>query len=143
PKNPYLDHVKTLGSAVFAARTLNVFLRAPRVTAANFFKLSDLLMMGWIGRKPGGGYAATPSLEVLRLYATSLTGSVITTTVNGPTFRSEAMGFMDPVAKAPTIDAVAARDAEGKLAVIISNASLDASADIDVILPGQFAGEIE
>ena len=68
------DDVKTLGSAVFVARALKVFLRDSRTTVANSFKLSDWLKMGWIGLTEDGGFRATPALSVLELYATGLAG---------------------------------------------------------------------
>ncbi|WP_430912712.1 alpha-L-arabinofuranosidase [Methylobacterium sp. sgz302541] len=143
PKNPFFDHVKTLGSGVFAARTLNAFLRAPRVAEAEFFKLSDLLNAGWIGRKPGSGYAATPALEALRLYARTLSGRLVGTRVEGPTFSGGPVGFIDRVEGAPTVEAVAALRADGSLAVVLSNASLDAPAEIDLTLDRARGGEAE
>jgi alpha-L-arabinofuranosidase len=143
PQNPYFDHVKTLGSAVFVARTLNVFLRSPKVEMANFFKLSDLLNMGWIGRKPGGGYGATPALEVHRLYATYLDGVLLETDVAGPSFDGGPVGFTDRVEAAPMIDAVASRSADGQIAVLVSNASLYDTASIELSLVGHYSAEIE
>ncbi|ACL58108.1 alpha-L-arabinofuranosidase [Methylobacterium nodulans] len=143
PANRYFDHVKTLGSGLYAARVLNVLLRTPGVTEAEFFKLSDLLNAGWIGRKVGGGYAATPALEVLRLYATNLAGRLIGTRVDGPTFSGGPIGFVDRVEAAPTVDAVASLTEAGDLAVLLSNASLDAPAEIDLALDQPRAGSVE
>lgn len=143
PKNPFFDHVKTLGSGVFAARSLNAFLHAPRVVEAEFFKLSDLLNSGWIGRKPGGGYAATPALEAVRLYAKSLSGRLVGTRVEGPTFSGGPVGFIDRVEAAPTVEAVAARAEDGALSLVVSNASLDAPAEIEIVLDRERGGEAE
>lgn len=45
----WVDHVKTQGSAVYLARLMQVFLVQPRVTYANYFKLTDRTFMGWVG----------------------------------------------------------------------------------------------
>lgn len=143
PANRYFDHVKTLGSGLYVARVLNVLLRTPGVTEAEFFKLSDLLNAGWIGRKPGGGYAATPALEVLRLYATSLSGRLIGTRVDGPTFSGGPVGFIDRVDAAPVVEAVASLTGSGDLAIVLSNASLEAPAAIELDLDAPRAGTME
>ena len=143
PNNPFFDHVKTMGSGVFAARTLNAFLASPRVTEAEFFKLSDLLNSGWIGRKPATGYAATPALEVLRLYAKSLSGRLVGTAVSGPSFSGGPIGFVDRVEAAPTVEAAASLAEDGTLAILLSNASLDAPAEVEIALDRARAGEAE
>ncbi|GJE04189.1 alpha-L-arabinofuranosidase [Methylobacterium isbiliense] len=143
PANRYFDHVKTLGSGLYVARVLNVLLRTPGVTEAEFFKLSDLLNAGWIGRKTGGGYAATPALEVLRLYATNLSGRLIGTRVDGPTFSGGPIGFIDRVDAAPVVEAVASLTETGELAILLSNASLETPAEIDLDLDQTRAGSME
>ncbi|WP_018261626.1 alpha-L-arabinofuranosidase [Methylobacterium sp. WSM2598] len=143
PANRYFDHVKTLGSGLYVARVLNVLLRTPGVAEAEFFKLSDLLNAGWIGRKVGGGYAATPALEVLRLYASNLSGRLIGTRVDGPTFSGGPIGFIDRVDAASTVEAVASLTESGELAILLSNASLEAPAEIELDLDRSRAGSME
>ncbi len=46
--NYWVDHVKTMGSGVYIARMLQVFMSHPRVELANYFKLTDRSFMGWI-----------------------------------------------------------------------------------------------
>ena len=50
---PFVDHPKTLGSALFVASTLKAFLESPKVSIAHFFKLTEPTFMGWMG--PRGG----------------------------------------------------------------------------------------
>jgi alpha-N-arabinofuranosidase len=45
----WIDHQKTLGSAVYAARLMQVFMMQPRVSIANFFLFTDQYFMGWVG----------------------------------------------------------------------------------------------
>lgn len=125
PQSPWFDHVKTLGSAMFAARTLNVLLRAPDTHVATAFKLSDWLKMGWIGLTDEGSWRATPLMSVLELYSNGLRGaSLIGVAVDGPTFDTPATGFVDPVRGARVVDAVAAAHPDGRLTVLLSSADL-------------------
>ncbi|MEL7088731.1 MAG: alpha-L-arabinofuranosidase, partial [Planctomycetota bacterium] len=107
PRNAYFDHVKTLGSAVFVARTLNTFLRDPAVVSAQFFKLSDVLNSGWIGRDGAGGHRATPALLAFGLYADALAGSVVEIDRLGPSFRVRSTGYVGSVDDAAVVDALA------------------------------------
>lgn len=125
PANPYFDHTKTLGSAVFVARTLNVFIRDPRVESAQFFKLSDWLNMGWIGPVRGGGWRETPALLALGLYRDAPDATLLSLVrESGPNFSSSQMGFQSAVDAAPLVDAIAFRTTGGRITVIASNADL-------------------
>lgn len=126
PANPYFDHVKTLGSGVFAARTLDAFLSEPRVEAAAFFKLSDWLNMGWIGPTPDGGFRETPALLAFGLYRQTLGPTLLPLEETaGGSFFANARGFTGAVADAPTVGGVASRDGVGRLGLVLNNADLD------------------
>jgi alpha-L-arabinofuranosidase len=136
PASPFFDHVKTLGSAVFVARALNVFLRDSRTTVANSFKLSDWLKMGWIGLTEDGGFRATPALSVLELYARGLAGELIDVELEGPVFSSAPTGFIDAVQDAPAIDAVASLRDDGQMVVLLSSAAMYRPATVTVVTGG-------
>ncbi|MDR7124656.1 hypothetical protein [Pseudotabrizicola sp. 4114] len=137
PKNPYFDHVKTMGSALFVARTLNVFMRDARVDSAQFFKLSDWLNMGWIGPVKGGGWRETPALLALGLYRDAPGATLLPLDRrDGPTFASSHLGFQPAVEAAPLVDAVAFRDPAGKITIIASNADLEHPREARFILAG-------
>ncbi|RGP36322.1 alpha-L-arabinofuranosidase [Pseudotabrizicola alkalilacus] len=137
PKNPYFDHVKTMGSALFVARTLNVFMRDARVDSAQFFKLSDWLNMGWIGPVKGGGWRETPALMALGLYRDAPGATLLPLDRReGPTFASSHLGFQPAVEAAPLVDAVAFRDAAGKITLIASNADLEQPREARFTLSG-------
>ena len=137
PKNPYFDHVKTLGSAVFVARTLNVFMRDPRVVSAEFFKLSDWLNMGWIGPVTGGGWRETPALLAFGLYRDAPGATLLPLErEEGATFSSSQLGFQGAVEAAPLVDALAFRDPAGKITVIASNADLSDPREARFIVTG-------
>ncbi|MEB8387409.1 hypothetical protein OO012_09225 [Rhodobacteraceae bacterium KMM 6894] len=137
PKNPYFDHVKTVGSAVFVARTLNAFIRNSRVESAEFFKLSDWLNMGWIGPVAGGGWRETPALLALGLYRDAPGSTLLSLErAGGATFSSSHLGFQDPVEAAPLVDALAFRGADGRITVIASNADLALSQSARITVDG-------
>ena len=45
----YVDHPKTLGSALFAADAMKTLIESPKTEIANFWFLNDLSVLGWIG----------------------------------------------------------------------------------------------
>lgn len=141
PTSPYFDHIKTLGSGVFVARTLDVFLRDTRVEAANFFKLSDWLNMGWINHTPGGGFRETPALLVFGLYREVLTDAVLPLRrESGPTFSTPEQGFTGRVDDAPAVDGIAGRQADGRIGIMLSNADLTRAQQVAVRIEGAAAG---
>lgn len=121
PASPWVDHVKTMGSALFVASTLNVFLRAPRVELANFFKLTDHGYMGWIGRRDGQWEHTAPGMAFM-LYRQSLGSTLVQTDVDSPTFNVNGLGAVSAASGVPWVDAVATFD-QGVLVVILVNKS--------------------
>lgn len=121
PDSPWVDHVKTMGSALFVASVLNVLVRAPRVDVATFFKLTDNGFMGWIGRR-NGVWTVTAPYEAFELYRRHLGRTLVESHVIGPTFDTHAVGVVAKLEKVPLVDAVATLDG-GTLAVIFVNRS--------------------
>jgi len=134
PTSPWVDHVKTMGSALFTASTLNVFLREPRVDIANFFKLADQGFMGWLGRR-AGAWVPTPSAQVFTLYSRLSGQTLLTTRTEGPAFSSQALGVVDAVRDAPEVDAVGARAGADVTLLLVNRSETDA-ADVTVELRG-------
>jgi len=122
PDCPWVDHVKTMGSALFVASTLNAFLRSPRVEVATFFKYNDPLFIGWIGRTADGHWRTTAPYMVFSLYRHNLGRTMVRTTVAGPTYDSQAIGVVGAFSGVPCLDAVATLD-RGTLAVMVVNKS--------------------
>lgn len=142
PANPYFDHVKTMGSAVFVARTLNAFLGDPRVEAAAFFKLSDWLNAGWIAPVPGGGWRETPALLAFGLYRRTLGAELVPVTrQQGPEFDASARGFTGAVDGTPLVEAAAGRQGGG-FGVMLSNADLKGPQQAVIALPGRWQVEV-
>ncbi|GAB6194942.1 hypothetical protein [Lysobacter xanthus] len=122
PSSPWVDHVKTMGSALFVASTMNAFLRTPRVEIANFFKLTETGFMGWLGRRGGKPMATAPAMA-FELYRHKLgTNLVHVDSSIGPTFDADAAGVVAAASNVPMLDAVATFD-DGKLVLIVVNRS--------------------
>ena len=132
PDSPWVDHVKTMGSALYVASTLNVFLRNPRVEMANFFKLTDHGFMGWLGRRNDGWQATAPYL-VFSQYRHNLGRNLVQTDVQSPMFSSKPIGVVAAQDRAPLVDAVATVDG-GKLQVILVNKSEDKPIEARIIV---------
>lgn len=89
--DPYwFDHVKTLGSGVYVARLLQVFMSHPRVQLANYFKFSDRTFMGWVtfDGKPKVPY------WIFRLYAEATGDRRVSAILDSPTYDAPAVGVM-------------------------------------------------
>jgi len=136
PESPYVDHVKTLGSALFVASTLNAFISSSKVEIGNFYKLVEPVFMGWIGRRKGEWIANAPYLA-LQLYTHQLGDILIASTVNAPTFDSQAVGMIDRISNVPYLDVIASKSTDGKKVVIMAvNKHFDASIDTVIAIKG-------
>ena len=112
--HPFVDHVKTLGSALFAASVMKAFLESPRTEIANFFKLSEYTFMGWLGPRRGR-FAAKAPYFALQMFTRHFGEVLLSTTTKSPSFDSPGLGVVDSVRDAPYLEAVASRSADGKL----------------------------
>ncbi|HEY4988526.1 MAG TPA: alpha-L-arabinofuranosidase C-terminal domain-containing protein [Opitutaceae bacterium] len=105
-----IDDVKTLGSAVYLARVMQVFLGQPRVGLANYFKLTDQTFMGWVGfnQKPKIPY------YVIQLFAQHFGSSLVSARIDSPTYQAKAIGSIAARSQVPELTVVASVDATGK-----------------------------
>ena len=132
PDSPYVDHVKTLGSALYVASVLKVFLAAARVDLAHFFKLGDELFMGWIGKRAGQWVPKAPYLA-FQLISRNTGDAVVASSCVGPTYASRAVGWVDAMPKVPYVDTLATVSSDGKkLFVLAINKHFDKDIPLDV-----------
>ena len=105
-----VDQVKTMGSAVYLARLLQVFLSQPRVTVADYFKFTDRSFMGWIG------YDQKPKIPyyVIELFSKHFGSQLVHASVNSPEFDSKAVGIAAAEHGVPELTVAAALDDTGK-----------------------------
>lgn len=135
PGSPYVDHAKTLGSALFVASALKTFLEAPRTDIANYFLLNDMAVLGLIASRnadfpPRPDWIPTARYYALQLYTRHFGDKVVSSTATGPTFNSEAVGLMQAVRDVPVLDVVASLSDDGRQLYILGiNRSFDDPVD--------------
>jgi alpha-N-arabinofuranosidase len=113
PQGRYVDHVKTLGSALYVASVMKVFIETPKVQIANFFKLTDPLWSGWIGKR-GGGFVATAPYYAFQMYTRHFGDRLVAAQTRSPAFSSRAAGMVDALEQVPYLEVVASTGSDGK-----------------------------
>jgi|SRR5579885_276280 len=106
----WIDHYKTLGSAVYVGRILQVLLSHPKVKIANYFKLVDGTPVGWIS------YNNQPKVDyyVIQLFALHFGTSMVATSVTSPTYSTTAVGDVPAETNVPEVTAVSSVDPVAK-----------------------------
>jgi alpha-N-arabinofuranosidase len=118
PQGRYVDHVKTLGSALYVASVMKVFVESPAVEVANFFKLTDPLWSGWIGKR-GNAFVATAPYLAFQFYSRHFGDQLVQSQTHSPTFSTRAVGRVDGVSDVPYLDVVASLGGGGKSVHVI------------------------
>ena len=120
--DPYwVDHVKTLGSGVYMARLLQVFMSNSKVKLANYFKLVDRSFMGWIN------YNGEPKVPyyVFSLYSKYTGDQLLPTSLESPTFNTKSIGIMTDESNVAEVTVVASkRSATGEVYINFVNRSM-------------------
>jgi alpha-N-arabinofuranosidase len=133
PSSRWVDHDKTLGSGLFAASVMQVFLNSPRLDIANFFKLTESGFMGWVNADG----TPKPSYLALSLYTRHFGTRLTATVVDGPTFDAAPAGVVSAARNVPFVDAVSSLSGDGKrLYLIAVNKHFTAPAMADVHIAG-------
>ena len=106
----WIDHEKTMGSAVYLARLMQVFIDHPRVVLTDYFKFTDRTPIGWVGydRKPKVPY------YVIQMFARHFGTRQVAATVESPTFSVGPVGVAPAESDVPEVTVVAALDASGR-----------------------------
>ena len=106
----WLDRIKTMGSAVYVGRVLQVFVSHPKMRIANYFKFTDSTPMGWVAfnGKPKAPYYA------LQLFSRHFGTKLVKSTVSGgKTYDTPALGIMTEEKDVPEVTTVAALNDKG------------------------------
>jgi alpha-N-arabinofuranosidase len=135
PQSRFVDHVKTLASALYVASTLKIFLESPRTEIANFFQLADSLFMGWIGPRDGAYIPKAPYFA-LQMYTKYFGNMLVRSSTTSPTYDSTPVGWVDPVSKVPYLDVVASRSDNGTLYVMAINKHFDRPINAKITIRG-------
>ncbi|HZP61114.1 MAG TPA: alpha-L-arabinofuranosidase C-terminal domain-containing protein [Opitutaceae bacterium] len=116
----WIDHEKTMGSAVYLARLMQVFINHPRVVLTDYFKFTDRTPIGWVS------YDGKPKVPyyVIQMFARHFGTRQVAATVESPTFSVGQVGVAPAESDVPEVTAVAATDGSGrKLFVNLVNRS--------------------
>ncbi len=128
PSGRFVDHQKTLTSALYTASALKAFIQAPQVTIADFFKLVDNTFMGSIGFR-SGQLAAKASLYAIQMLHQNFGTTLVSTTVTALTYDSPAVGWVDAVSGVSYLECLSSTSANGKTLYILAiNKHLDRAA---------------
>jgi len=114
----WIDHNKTMGSAVYVDRMIQVFLSHPKVKVANYFKFTDDTYMGW------DSYLNQPKVPyyVIQLFAQHFGTTMVSTNVTSPVYSTAGVGDAPPESNVALVTAVSSIDpATGKLYVNFVN----------------------
>lgn len=128
--NPdWLNHVKTMGSALFCARMIQVFLSNPRVQFAHYFKFNGDCIMSWIG------YDKKPKIPfyVIKLFRDHFGTQLIQSSIISPLFSSKQVGLTTAENNVPYLTTIASLDDNKKNVFLnIINRSWETTYDIDL-----------
>jgi alpha-N-arabinofuranosidase len=98
----WIDHNKTLGSAIYVGRMMQVFLAHPKVQIANYFKMVDGTCIGW------NSYLNQPKVPyyVIQLLAQHFGTYMVATSVTSPVYSTSQVGMAPPESNVALVTAV-------------------------------------
>lgn len=128
---------QTMEAAVFNAGLLILFLQnAGNLALCNY---SDLVN-GWGGgciRSKDGEVFGTASYHMLKLFAAAELTHTVAHSINSPAFGTTVrVGNVQPMQNVPYLDAVAAKDAQGRTVIFAVNRHMQRSAELTIELNG-------
>jgi alpha-N-arabinofuranosidase len=127
--NPgFLVQQNSMRDAVLAALNLNIFIRhADRVRMANIAQMINVLQAMIITDKEK--MVLTPTYHIYKMYVPFQDATFVPVTYN-------AGSYMNADVSLPRLDAVAARDASGRLWLAITNLDPNQSVEVETTLTG-------
>jgi alpha-N-arabinofuranosidase len=136
PASAWVDHSKTLGSALYVADVLRVFIADERVAAATFFKLNEPSFLGLLGMRRGE-WIPNATYFAFQLYTEHFGTRVVASRRESPAFDSQQAGIVPAMKSIPLLESVASMSEDGeRLYVMLVNKSLDQSADVSLSIQG-------
>jgi alpha-N-arabinofuranosidase len=128
----FLAQQNSLRDAVLAALNLNIFARhADRVRMANIAQMVNVLQAMVLTDKEK--MVLTPTYQVFRMYVPFQDATLVPVTFNAGSYTHGDVTL-------PRVDAIAAKDASGRLWLAITNVDPNQPADIDAAIAGITAG---
>jgi alpha-N-arabinofuranosidase len=127
----YVQHNRTLGSALFGASALKAFIDSPRTDIANFHVFHDMSIMCWICSSDGSfppkpNWTETAPSMAFQLMRRHTGAQLVETTVHSPAFDSPSIGLIGPVQKVPYLEVLPTMSSDGKsLFLLVNNKHFD------------------
>jgi alpha-N-arabinofuranosidase len=133
-----LDQSRTLGSALFTASLLQMYMRK-HVWMANY----NLITSKWFGALltlTDAGLVRTPTYYVWDLFRNHFGGELVQADVTSDSFNSERIGAIASKKGIPYLDAVASRDSKGMIYLSVINRNLTNAIPAAISVDGVAAG---
>lgn len=120
----WVDHSKTMGSAVFTARMLQVFMHHPRVKVANHFKFTDRSYLGLVSADYMTAKVPYYVMQMMARHTGNL--RIKSALASAPqSYSVPALGILKPQTAVPEVTQVVTRDsATGRVYLNIVNRSM-------------------
>lgn len=135
-QNAFVDHTRTMGSALYVASLLHTFARDPRVTMAAYTNP----IHRWFGSlltDTDEGLVRTPTYHVFRLYRSVLEARVVSATVRSPTFDTETVGIVRARRGVPELDVLATVDeGSSRMGIALVNRNPERALETTVRIEG-------
>jgi alpha-N-arabinofuranosidase len=137
PGDRFVDHVKTLGSALYVAAAIKSFLESPKLDVATGFKLVDELFQGWIGKREGR-WTPTAPYYALQLYTHHFGTILVPSRTQSPVYDSQPAGLVDALSNVPYLDVVSSRSEDGReLYIMAINKHFDSPIQARISISGR------
>ncbi|MCC6739315.1 MAG: hypothetical protein IT452_09730 [Planctomycetia bacterium] len=134
PDERFVDHIRTLGSAVYTAALARLLLDTPGVRVANYFQLCDPIFNGTIG---ANGKAPRATYYALQLFTRHFGTTLVPSSAAGPAFDAPSLGYGGDIQEAPYVLVLASRSEDGRrLFVMAINRNLSAGMPVEVEVKG-------
>ncbi|MBL4621723.1 MAG: hypothetical protein JKY89_04920 [Immundisolibacteraceae bacterium] len=127
----FVDHPKTLGSAIYSASTFKVLLESPLTQISAFWMLNDFSALGWMGSlndhfPPAPEWAETARYYSYQMFSKHFGSWVVETSVESPTFDNVRVGWSDSHRKVPYLEVITSLSKSGdSLHVLVINKHFD------------------
>lgn len=135
PRSPFIDHAKTLASALYTASMMKVLIETPKMEIAHSFTLVDPLTQGWLGLRDGKWVPRSPFFAI-QLYAKHFGSKLLKSDVMGPTYYSHSVGIVPATERVPFLDVISSKDDQGDLRIIAVNKHFDRPMQVYFNVPG-------
>jgi alpha-N-arabinofuranosidase len=114
----FLDHPKTLASAIYCASILKAIVESPRTLIGNAFKLVDALELSWIGIRNGSLTPKAP-YYAMQLFTQHFGPALVSSQTVSPGYEARSIGWIDAVPFVPYLETLASKSSDGNSLYII------------------------